>query len=95
MCRVHAINFFLCIIEEFTRGRRMSKKRSLIWDYFTVNPNDSRKAVCGTCGECISRGGTTTKNFNTSNLRYNLQRVHIDKYEELEVKQQEEADKKN
>ena len=34
------------------------------------NPNDSRKAVCGTCGKCISRGGTTTKNFNTSNLRY-------------------------
>ena len=94
MHRACAINFFLRIIEELTRGRRMSKKRSLTWDYFTVDPNDSRKVVCGTCGECISRGGTTTKNFNTSNLRYHLQRVHIDKNEELEVKQQQEADKK-
>ena len=50
-----------------------------------------KKAVCGTCSESISHGGTSAKNFNTSNLRYHLQRVHIAKFEELEL---EEADKK-
>ena len=53
-----------------------------------------RKTVCSTCGELISRGGTNAKNFNTTNLRYRLQRVHIAKFEELELKQQEETDKK-
>ena len=69
------------------------KKRSFIWDYFSVDPKDDKKAVCGTCGESISRGGTNAKNFNTSNLQYHLQRVHIVKFEELELKQ-EEAEKK-
>ena len=71
----------------------MSKKRSFIWDYYINDPKDDKKAVCGTCGESISRGGTSAKNFNTSNLRYHLQRVHIAKFE-LELKQQQEADKK-
>ena len=72
----------------------MSRKRNLIWEYFRIDPKDDKKALCVTCGESISRGGTTAKNFNTSNLRYHLQRVHIAKFEELELKQQEEADKK-
>ena len=71
-----------------------NKKRSFIWDYFSVDPKDDKKAVCSTCGESISRGGTSAKNFNTSNLRYHLQRVHIAKFVELELKQQEESDKK-
>ena len=70
----------------------MSKK-SFIWDYLSVDPKDDKKAVCGTYSELISRGGTIAKNFNTSHLRYHLQRVHIDKFKELELKQ-EEADKK-
>ena len=72
----------------------MSRKRSLIWEYFRIDPKDDKKALCVACGESISRGGTTAKNFNTSNLRYHLQRVHIAKFEELELKQEEEADKK-
>ena len=72
----------------------MSKKRSLIWDYFSVDPKNDKKAVCSICSESISRGGTNPKNFNTSNLRYHLQRLHIAKFEELELKQEEEADKK-
>ena len=72
----------------------MSKKRSFIWDYYSVDPKDDKKAICGTCGESISHGGTSAINFNTSNLQYHLQRVHIAKFEELELKQQEEADRK-
>ena len=69
----------------------MSKKRSFIWDYYSVDSKDNKKAVCGTCGEFINCGGTSAKN---GNLRYHLQRVHITKFEELELKLQEEADKK-
>ena len=72
----------------------MSRKRSLIWEHFRIDPKDDKKALCVACGESISHGGTTAKNFNTSNLRYHLQQVHIAKFEELELKQEEEADKK-
>ena len=72
----------------------MSKKRNFIWEYYSIDPKDNKKAVCSTCGESISCGGTSAKNFNTSNLRYHLQRVHVAKFEELELKQQQEADKK-
>ena len=53
-----------------------SRKRSVIWDYFAVNPEDERIAICNTCDEAISRGGANAKNYNTSNLRYHLWQEH-------------------
>ena len=43
-----------------------SRKRSVIWDYLAVNPEDERIAICNTCDEAISRGGVNAKNYNTS-----------------------------
>ena len=43
----------------------MSTKRSPIWDYFKVG-EDTKFAICNACGQSISRGGKTTKTFNTT-----------------------------
>ena len=55
----------------------MSKKRSPIWEYFKV-AEDSHYAICNvaTCNESVSRGGQTTKTFNTSNMVYHLKSKH-------------------
>ena len=47
-------------------------KKSPIWSFFVVG-EDSKYAVCNTCEQKISRGGKTTKTFNTSNLCVNLE----------------------
>ena len=69
------------------------KEKKLHLGLLQCRPKGRKRAVCGTCSKFISCGGTSAKNFNTSNLQYHLQRVHINKFEELELKQ-EEADKK-
>ena len=43
----------------------MSKKRSPIWEFFKVSV-DSKFATCNTCEKDVSRGGKTTKSFNTT-----------------------------
>ena len=64
----------------------------MIWDYFAINPEDERIAICNTCDEAISRGGASAKNYNTSNLRYHLRRVHPVKFDELGVKEAERSE---
>ena len=34
-----------------------SIKRSAIWDYFIINPDDATAALCVTCEEAVCRGG--------------------------------------
>ena len=48
------------------------RKMSAIWEYFTV-AEDTKFAVCG---ECQTRGGTTTKSFTTTNLVHHLSVKH-------------------
>ena len=48
------------------------------------------KAVCLTCKEKVSRGGSTPKTFNTSNLRKHLE-GHGDKFKEYVEKEKKEA----
>ena len=43
----------------------MSTKRSPIWDYFKVG-EDTKFAIYNVCGLSFSRGGKTTKTFNTT-----------------------------
>lgn len=57
----------------------MSKKKSFIWHNFTVS-EDTKFAKCKTCGQAVSRGGTTGRTFNTSNLVNHLKKNHIDEY---------------
>ena len=58
------------------------KKKSVIWMFFSVDKEDKSKAICLTCKEKVSRGGSNPKNFNTTNLRKHLQ-SHRDKYKEF------------
>ena len=60
----------------------MSTKRSPIWDYFKVG-EDTKFAVCNVCGQSISRGGKTTKTFNTTNLVYHIRGTHAELHSEL------------
>ena len=60
----------------------MSTKRSPIWDYFKVG-EDTRFAICNACGQSISRGGKTTKTFNTTNLVYYIRGTHAELHSEL------------
>ena len=55
-------------------AKHVSKKRSVIWEYFNIDPEDEKNAKCNTCDEAVGRGGASAKNFNTSNLRYHLKR---------------------
>ena len=64
----------------------MSRKRSVIWDYFVINPSNETPALCITCDEAISRGGKDSKNFNTTNMRSHLRQAHhIKKFAEIAI----------
>ena len=67
-----------------------SRKRSVIWDYFAINPEDERIAICNMYDETITRGGASAKSFNTSNLRYHVRRKHPAKF--LGVKEAERSE---
>ena len=42
-----------------------------------------KEVECVACSGSVSCGETTAKNFNTSNLWYHLQQVHITKFEQI------------
>ena len=56
---------------------------SAVWEFFTISEKDRRFAICKTCSSDISRGGTTTKDFNTSNLKGHLQSKHVAEYNDF------------
>ena len=41
------------------------RKKSAIWAFYSVSPNDPSKAVCHTCKELVSRGGKSSRSFNS------------------------------
>uniref|UniRef100_A0A1X7SH47 BED-type domain-containing protein n=1 Tax=Amphimedon queenslandica TaxID=400682 RepID=A0A1X7SH47_AMPQE len=63
------------------------KKRSPIWDFFTV-AEDTKFAQCNTCTLKVSRGGKSPKDYNTTNLKTHL-KSHSSEYAKYEVKCQE------
>ena len=63
----------------------MVKKRSPIWDYFKVG-EESKFAICNSCGASVSHGGKTTKTFNTTNLVYHMNAMHVDLHSEYQKK---------
>ena len=69
-----------------------SRKKSPIWDYFTLG-EDTKSAVCKSCNKAVSRGGNSTKVYNTTNLVNHLKSVHQDIHEEYEVKHQRQQEK--
>ena len=54
----------------------MARKKSPIWSFFVVC-EDTKYVKCNDCLERVSRGGKTTRTFNTSNLVTHLKK-HAD-----------------
>ena len=67
------------------------EKEVLYLGIFIMNSDDETTAICVTCEEAVCHGGKDSKNFNTTNLR---SQTHSEKFDELEVKRHEEANKK-
>ena len=70
------------------------KKRSRIWDYFMLDKEEEKFAVCKDCEERVSRGGASVKNYNTTNLRNYLRRFHHKLFDKLVAKECDDAKKK-
>lgn len=54
----------------------MAHKSSFVWKYFKLPHKDSAKATCLFCGASISRGGTNSRGFTTTNLSRHLRSFH-------------------
>ena len=70
------------------------KKITLILNYFIVDQEDEKIVIYNDCKECVSRGGLSVKKFNITNLRNHLRRFHHEMFDELLVKECEDAEKK-
>ena len=57
-------------------GTKTSKKRSVIWKYFTINSVDEAYVNCNTCSLKISRGGKDPRSYGTSALTTHLRTKH-------------------
>ena len=69
----------------FNMADKLSRKRSPIWDYFTI-AEDTKFAVCNKCDKSVSCGGNSTKVYTTSNLVNHLNSLHKELYKEYEDK---------
>ena len=71
----------------------MSKQlTSCVWNYFTVNPVDNRKAICNLCKSTLSRGGQETKSFTTTNLVQHLRSKHAVAFTNFQKESKEKKD---
>uniref|UniRef100_A0A3P8U0R1 BED-type domain-containing protein n=1 Tax=Amphiprion percula TaxID=161767 RepID=A0A3P8U0R1_AMPPE len=53
---------------------------SAVWNYFTLTEAKSKTAECNVCKMSVSRGGSKTGHFNTTNLIKHLQKHHGKEY---------------
>ncbi|XP_028408659.1 zinc finger BED domain-containing protein 4-like [Dendronephthya gigantea] len=71
-------------------------RKSSVWEFFKVLEDDVSKAQCLLCEHSkvvVSRGGTKSKQFNTTNLRNHIQSKHPLSFHELSAK--DEAKKRS
>ena len=54
-----------------------------MWKYFQVNESNKNKAECKLCAAKLSRGGTISTAYNTSNLIKHLKSQHDAEYKEF------------
>ncbi len=72
-------------------------KKSSVWDFFKVLENDVSKAQCLLCTQSkvvVSRGGTKSKQFTTTNLRNHIRSKHPLDFPALSAKDEEKAQKR-
>ncbi|XP_072569011.1 zinc finger BED domain-containing protein 4-like [Paramormyrops kingsleyae] len=60
------------------------RKESAIWRYFTVATPARSTAVCNICKTEVSRGGSSTATYNTTNLIKHLRKHHVKEHAEFE-----------
>ena len=69
--------------QQGNKGTKLERKKtSDIWIYFKIDSSDNKKAICLTCGERVSWGGSVSTKFNTSNLRKHL-KIHNNQFKSL------------
>ena len=64
----------------------MLKKKSPIWDYFTIDDDQTHIAICKECRHKVSRGGKDTKSYNTTNLIQHLKANHSEQFKIFQEK---------
>ena len=64
----------------------MLRVKAIIWDYFKVSEHNEHFAICQHCKNEVSRGGSTVKTFNTSNLINHLRREYPTDFKDYEEK---------
>lgn len=64
----------------------MPRVKALIWDYFSICEDSDRFACCTVCKDRVSRGGSSVKSFNTTNLIDHLKKKHSGDYTDYEEK---------
>ena len=62
----------------------MPRVKAIIWDYFKVSERNQHFAICQQCKNEVSRGGSTVKTFNASNLINHLRREHATDFKDYE-----------
>ena len=67
-----------------------TRRKSSIWSFFSLD-EDSKYALCDDCKQKVSRGGATTKMFNTSNLVSHLKNNHPELYKTFESQKAQES----
>ena len=68
--------------------------RSPVWEFYCLS-EDTKYAICKACNMLVSRGGGTTKSYNTTNLVAHLKANHADEYAkftELKTKKDSERE---
>ena len=68
-----------------------ARRKSCIWLFFSLD-EDTKYALCDDCQVKVSRGGATTKTYNTSNLVSHLMSKHPELYKKFESKKAQDAE---
>ena len=71
-----------------------SRKKSPIWEYFQLM-EDTKYVSCKSCDKLISRGGDSTKVYNTTNLVNHLMSAHNEAYKQYQQKYTEHLENEN
>ena len=58
----------------------MPRVKAVVWDFFTVRDYSDKFASCNTCKDSVSRGGSSAKSFNTTNLIDHIKKKHAEEY---------------
>ena len=64
-------------------------KKSKVWRYFTVSPENRNVAICSICNASISRGSNTPRGFTTSGMRKHIMSRHHISLDETAVSNKE------